>query len=153
MESTTFDLKWFCFFWTVRRAPDLEHKVSSLHRNERPFERLTGDTPPNAPGCLPDGSSGEQRATHEATTKAYMKAVADTQNCNNTLWCHIAMVLDSTRLMLIRHDCVDNKGLGGGRKARVLLQQGFRSEETMKVVSVMSQLACLQLEEDEALHN
>ena len=55
--------------------------------------------------------------------------------------------------MLIRHYCVDNKGVGDGRKAWVLLQQKFRSDETVTVVNVMQQLARLQLKEDEALHN
>ena len=63
------------------------------------------------------------------------------------------MVLDSTSLMLIRHDCVDNNGSGDGRKAWVLLQQRFQSDETVTVASVMQQLARLQLEEDEAIHN
>ena len=62
------------------------------------------------------------------------------------------MMLGSTSLMLIRHDCVDNKGLGDGRKAWVLLQQRFRSDETVTVVSVMRKLARLQLKEDEALY-
>ena len=48
---------------------------------------------------------------------------------------------------------MDNKGLGDGRKAWVLLQQRFRSDETVIVVSVMRRLARLQLKEDEGLHN
>ena len=48
---------------------------------------------------------------------------------------------------------MDNKGLGDARKAWVLLQQKFRSDETLTVLSVMRQLARLQLKEDEALHS
>ena len=36
---------------------------------------------------------------------------------------------------------------------KVLLQQSFRNDGTVTVVSVMRQLARLQLREDEALHN
>ena len=111
------------------------------------------DVPPNLPRRLPDGASDEQRAAHGAATEAYMKAVIDIQKRNNTLWCYLAMVLDSTSLMLIRHDCVDNKGLGDARKAWVLLQQMFRSDETVTEVSVMRQLAHLQLHEDKAQQN
>ena len=115
---------------------------------------MTGDdVPPNPPGRLPDGASDEKCPAHDAATEAYMKAVIDIQRHKNTPWCNLAMVLDSTSLMLIRHDSVDNKGLGDVRKAWVLLQQRFRSDETVTVVSVMRQLARLQLQEDEALHN
>ena len=115
---------------------------------------MTGDdVPPNPPGRLPDGASDEQRAAHDAATEAYMKAVIDKQKRNNTFWCYLAMVLDSTILILIRHDCVDKKGLGDRRKAWVLLQQRFGSDETVTVVSVMRQLAHQQLKEHEALHN
>ena len=62
------------------------------------------------------------------------------------------MVPDSTSLMLIRHECVDKKRLGDGRKSWILLQQRFRSDEAVTVVSVMRQLDRLQLKEDEALH-
>ena len=55
--------------------------------------------------------------------------------------------------MFMRHDCVDNKGLRDGRKASVLLQQMFRSAKNVTVVSVIRQLAPLQLKEDEAVHN
>ena len=63
------------------------------------------------------------------------------------------MVLDTTSLMLIRHDCVNHKGLGDGHKAWELLQERFGSNETVIVVSVMIQLAPLTLKEDEVLHN
>ena len=55
--------------------------------------------------------------------------------------------------MLIRHDCVDHKGLGDGHKSWGLLQDGFRSNGTVTVVSLMRQLSRLQLKEDEALHS
>ena len=115
---------------------------------------MTGDdVPPNAPGRLLDGASDEQRTAYDAATEAYTKTVTNIQKRNTTLWCYLAMVLDSTSLMLIEHDCVDNKDPGNGRKAWVLLQQRFRSDETVTVVSAMRKLARLQLKEDEALHN
>ena len=115
---------------------------------------MTGDdVAPKPPGRLPHGASDEQRAAHDPATEAYVKAVIVIQKRNNTLWCYLAMVLDSKILMFIRHDCVDNKGLGDGRKAWVLRQQRLRSDETVTVFSVMRQLARLQLKENEALHN
>ena len=63
------------------------------------------------------------------------------------------MVLDLTSLILIRHDCVDNKVIGDGGKTWVLVRQRFPSDETVTVDSVGQQLARLQVEEDEALHS
>ena len=44
-------------------------------------------------------------------------------------------------------------GLGDRRKDSVLLQQRLRKDKTVTVVSVMGQLARLQLKQDEGLHN
>ena len=65
------------------------------------------------------------------------------------------MILDASSLMLIRHDCVNSKGLGDDQKAWQLLQQQFRSDEreTTTVMSLMRQLSRLQLREDEAIHH
>ena len=63
------------------------------------------------------------------------------------------MVFDSTSLILIKHDCVDTKGLCVGHIAWGFLQENFRSNETVTVVRLMRQLARPQLKEDEALHN
>ena len=115
---------------------------------------MTGDdVPPNPLRRLPDRVSDEQRTAHDAATEAYLKAVTDIQKRNNTLWCYLAMVLDPTSLTLIRRDSVDNRGLGARRKAWVLRQQRFRGDETVTVVNVIRNLARLQLNEDEALHN
>ena len=62
------------------------------------------------------------------------------------------MTLDASSLMLIRHDWVNSKGFGDGQKAWQLLQQRFRSDETTTVISLMRQLARLQLREDEPIH-
>ena len=62
------------------------------------------------------------------------------------------MKLDASSLMLIRHDWVNSKGFGDGQKAWQLLQQRFRSDETTTVISLMRQLAKLQLREDKPIH-
>ena len=154
MESTSDNLKLLCFSGLSDEYPVWSRRFQAFSQNKSLFETLTGDdVPPNPSGRLPNEASDEQRAAHDAVTEAYMTAVIDIQKRNNTLWCNLAIVLDSTSLMLFRHDCVDNKGLGDGRKAWVLHQQRFRSDEIVRVVSVMRQLARLQLKEDEALQN
>ena len=83
--------------------------------------------------------------------EAYRRALDDTEKRKNTLWCYLDKVLDSTGLMSVRHDCVDHKGLGDSHKTWGILQDRFRSNETVKVASLMRQLSRLQLKEDEEL--
>ena len=71
----------------------------------------------------------------------------------NTFWSYPAMLPDLIILMLIRHDCVDKRSLGDASKAWVHLQQLFRSDETVTVVTVMQQLVGQHLKEYEAKHN
>ena len=154
METTSNNLKWLSFSGGSDEYPVWSTRFQAFSQTKGFFETLTGDDVlPNPPGRLPDGASDEQRDAHNEATETYMKAVIDIQKRNNTLWCYLAMVLNSTSWMLTRHYCVDNKGLGDGSKAWVLLQQRFRNDETVTVVSVMRHMTRLQTKEDEALHN
>ena len=154
MESTSNNLKWLCFSGLTDEYPIWSTRFQAFSQTKGLFATLTGeDLPPDPPERLAHDATDVQRAAHDAAIVADRKAVDDIEKRKNTLWCYLAMVLDSTSLMLIRHDCVDHKGLGDGHKAWGLLQQRFRSDETVTVVSVMRQLARLQLKEDEALHN
>ena len=127
MENNSSNLKWLCFSGLSYEYPIWSTGFQAFFQNKGLLETLTGDNiPTNPPGRFPDRASDEQRAAHDAATEAYMKAVADIEKRNNAQWCYLAMVLDSASLMLVRHDCVDNKGLGDGRMAWVLLQQRFR---------------------------
>ena len=153
MESTSINLKWLCFSGLSDEYPVWSTRFQGFSQTKGFFETLMSDyVPPNPPGRLPDGVSDEQHAAQDAATEAYMKAVIDIQKRNNTIWCYLAKVLDSTTLMLIRHH-LDNKGLGDGREAWVLLQQKFQSDETVTVVNVVWQQSRLHLKEDDALHN
>ena len=98
-------------------------------------------------------STDETRVAQDTAQEAHRRALDGIEKNKNTLWCYLATVLDSTRLMMIRHDCVDRKGLGECHKAWALLRERFRSNETVTVVSVMRQLARVTMKEDEALHN
>ena len=102
---------------------------------------------------LGDNPTNKERAAHDAAGAAYRRALDDIEKRQNTFWCYLLMALDSTSLMLIRHDCVDHKGLADGHRAWELLQETFCSNETVTVVILMRHLARLLLKEDEALHN
>ena len=61
------------------------------------------------------------------------------------------MTLDATTLMLMRHDCVGDDSIGDGAKAWKPMQERFQSVETPIVVTLVVQLAQLQLEDAEDL--
>ena len=154
MESNSNNLKWLCFSGLTEDYPIWSTRFLAFSQTKGLFDTLTGnERPPTPPTRLGNDPTDEARAAHDAAEAAHRRALDDIEKRKNTLWCYLAMVLDSTSLMLIRHDCVDHKGLGDGHKAWGLLQERFRSNETVTVVSVMRQLARLALREDEALHN
>ena len=154
MESNCKNLRWLCLSGLSKEHPVWSTRFQAFAQNKGLFDMITGDDlPPNPPGRLGNDPSNEERAAHDAAEAAYRRALDDIEKRENTFWCCLAMVLDSLSLILIGHECVDNKGLGDERKAWVLLQQGFEGDETVTVVSVMRQLARLQLNEEKALHS
>ena len=82
---------------------------------------------------------------------AYEKEVADIKEKRNDVWCHLALTLDAATLMLMRQDCVGDDGIGDREKSWKLLQERFQSVETPTVVTLVAQLAWLQLEDAEDL--
>ena len=128
-------------------------RFSAFAQTKGLFETLTDTVElPDRPAPLREDANNEQTREHEAQTQARATAVQEDESRKNQIWCYLAMTLDASSLMLIRHDCVNSKGLGDGQKAWQLLQQRFRSDETTTVISLMRQLARLQLREDEAIH-
>ena len=126
MESNN-NLKWLCFSGIPDDYPIWITRFQAFAQTKGLFETLTGDDRPPSPPVRPgDNPTNEERASHDAAEEAYRRALDDIEKRKNTLWCYLAMVLDSTSLMLIRHDCVDHKGLGDGHKAWGLLQDIFR---------------------------
>ena len=69
------------------------------------------------------------------------------------------MTLDSSSVILSRHDCVDEKGLGDGtwrvlkeRFQTTLLKERLRSKDTRTVVNFTRKLTRLLLKDNEPLH-
>ena len=77
---------------------------------------------------------------------AYEKEVADIKEKRNNVWCHLALTLDATNLILKRRDSVGDDGIGDEAKAWKLLQERFQNVETPTVVTLGAQLARLQLD-------
>ena len=113
------------------------------------YKSLLGtEEQPNEPASLANKVSNDEKENHKVLKDAYEKEVADIKEKRNNVWCHLALTLDATTLMLMRHDCVGDDGIGDGAKAWKLLQERFQSVETPTVVTLVAQLARLQLEED-----
>ena len=64
-----------------------------------------------------DNVSADDRPEHRRMTHEKEATQAETENRNNQIWCYLAGKLDSCSLMLINHDCVNEKNLGDGQKA------------------------------------
>ena len=116
------------------------------------YKSLLGkEEQPNEPAPLANGATNDEKKNHKVLKDAYEKEVADIKEKRNNVWCHLALTLDATTLMLMRHDCVGDDGIGDGEKAWKLLQETFQSVETPTVVTLVAQLARLQLEDSEDL--
>ena len=105
----------------------------------------------NEPAPLANGASNDEKKNHKVLKDACENEVADIKEKRNNVWCHLALTLDATTLMRMRHNCVGDDGIGDGAKAWKLLQERFQSVETPTVVTLVAQLARLQLEDAEDL--
>ena len=148
------NLKWLCFSGLTEDYPIWCTRFQAFAQIRSLFDTLTGDDrPPAQSARLGNAATDETRAAHDAAQEGHRHGVDDIEKRKNTLWSYLAMVRDSTSLMLIRHNCIDRKDVGDGHKAWGLLHERFRSKETVFAVSVMRQQARWMLKEDEALHN
>ena len=94
------------------------------------YKSLLGtEEQPNEPAPLAKKATNDEK-NHKVLKDAYEKEVADIKEKRNNVWCHLALTLDATTLMLMRHDCVGDDGIGDGAKASKLLQERFQSVET-----------------------
>ena len=103
---------------------------------------------------LAEDVSNEQKAEQEAKVKQRNKQIEETNERNNTVWCHIALALAKYCLLYIRHDCLSSDGVGDGAKAWRLLQKRYSNVEKPIVVSLVFsivQISRLQLDENEKL--
>ena len=95
---------------------------------------------PNEPSALTNGASNDDK-NPIVLKDAYQKEIADIKKKRNNVWCHLALTLDATTLMLMRHDCAGDDGIGDRAEAWKLLQQRFQSVEAPTVMTLVAQLA------------
>ena len=100
---------------------------------------------PNEPAPLANGESNDKKKNHKMLKDACGKEFAEIKEKRNNVLCHLALTIDATTLMLMRRDCVGDNGIGAGANAWKLLQARFQSVESTKRVSLVAQLARVQL--------
>ena len=131
---------------------NLEHEICGDDADEGTLQITTGtEEQPTEPAPLANGASNDEKKNHTVLKDAYEKEVADIKEKRNNVWCHLALTLDATTLMLMRLDCVGDDGIGDRAKAWKLLQERFQRVEMPTVVTLVAQLARLQLEDSEDL--
>ena len=101
----------------------MEYPAHRVNSNQNLFETLAGTAVELfEPAVLGDAPTNEQREAHRVATEEFENNRKIFRDDKNTLWCLLALTLDSTSLMLIRHDFVGKDGLGDGIRALKLLK-------------------------------
>ena len=77
----------------------------------------------NQPSPLANSASNDEKKNHKLLKDAYEKDVADINEKRNNVWCNLALTLDAITLMMMRHDCMGDDGIGDGAKAWKLSQE------------------------------
>ena len=103
---------------------------------------------PNEPAPLAHGASIVEKSNHKVLME---KEVTDIREKRNNVWSHLALTLEATNLMLMKHDCVVDHGIADEARARELLLGRLQSVETPTVVTLVAQFVRLQLEDAEGL--
>ena len=151
MDGNT--VKWLCFTGTAEDYPAWSTKFTAFMQTKGLYKSLLGkEVIPQEIPLLAEDASEQQRAERETKVQQRNKEIEDIKERNNSVWCHLALALDKTSLMYIRHDCLSKDGTGDGAKGWRLLQQRYSNVEKPTVVSLVRQLSRLQLGEEEKLH-
>ena len=89
----------------------------AMMQTKGPYKSQIGtEEQPNERAPLAKGASNDEKKNHKVLKDAYEKEVADIKEKRNNVWCHLALTLEATTFMLMRHDCVGDDGIGDGAK-------------------------------------
>ena len=95
-------------------------------QKKRLYKLLLGtEQQPNEPAPLANGVSIDEN--HKVLMDAYGEDVADIKEKRIIVCCHLSLTLDATTVMLMRHDCVGDDGIGDEAKAWKFMQEKFQS--------------------------
>ena len=112
---------------------------------------MDNDGLPDAEPTLPESPNADQQAASDTKMQERVLLIQQRKDTRNTVWSHLALVLNNTTLMYIKNNCVGTDGYGDKTKAWKLLQEKFCSVEKPTAVSLVGQLAKLRLGSEEDL--
>ena len=154
MATDSDSLNWLHFSGISEDFPTWSTRFIAFMQTKGLYKTLIGhEDIIRRPDNLPENPSNEQRATRDAQRREYTIKVEQTENRNNTVWCCLALTLDSTTLMTIRHDCMNADGMGDDESAWKCVLDRFRSNEGPTVVGIVSQLPRLKMIEGKGIQN
>ena len=111
-------MKWLCFSGKQEDFATWSTRFIAYIQSKNLFETLAGTVvEPVEPAALGYAPLNEQREAQRVATEEFENNKKKFRNDKITLWCMLALTLDSTSLMLIRHDCVGKDGVGDGTRA------------------------------------
>ena len=130
--------------WSTKFAAVMHTKVD--------FRTVMGnDDLPEAEPTLPESPNADQQAAYDTKMQERAVLIQQRKDNRNTVWSHLALVLNNITLMCIEKRCVGTDGYFDGTKAWKLLQEKFCNVERPTVVSLVGQLAKLRLGSEEDL--
>ena len=116
--------------WASRVLPNMEPSFLCLCTNRGPLRNPTNAVSlQEGPELLREEPNDPQTQKYEAQTQDRATTVQEKERRRNRILFCLTMTLDATSLMLIRHDSLNSKALGDGRKPGNVSING--SEETI----------------------
>ena len=103
--------------------------VALMHTKGLFRTAMGNDDLPEAEPTLPESPNADQQAAYDTKMQERAVLIQQRKDKRNTVWSHLALVLNDTTLMYIKNDCVGKDGYGDGTKAWKLLQEKFCSVE------------------------
>ena len=147
------DLKLAAFSGKSENCPACSTKFVALMHTKGLFRTVMGgyNDLPEAEPNLPESPNADQQEANDTKMQERAGLIQHRKDNRNTVWSHVALVLNNTTLMYIKNDCAGTDGYGDRTKAWKLLQEKFCSVERPTVVSLVGQLAKLRLGSEEDL--
>ena len=99
--------RWLVFYGKAENYSAWSTKFTAYMQTKDLYKALLGkEIVPEEIAPLAGDASNEQKAEREAKAQQRNKQIEETNETNNTVWCHIALALDNNSLLYARHHCL-----------------------------------------------
>ena len=105
-------------FWCPEDFATRSTRFTAFMQTKGLLEILMGsEALPMRPNILGNEPTDEQKQAQEDERVEFRKAVKNLRKQYKEVWCYLAMILDNTSWMLLRHDWLGKDAMGNGQKA------------------------------------